>query len=225
MIKLSAFKLSKRVTTVILAIAVLYVGLAFFVSTNRAHALSYKNFTKIVNKYRQEGNPDANITIVEYSDFQCPWCRKFEEKDASHIIKNYVRTGKIFMIYRDFPLTMIHPYAFKSAEYADCSALQGKYLQVRSLLYRYQKDWTAIGDIYYFLKTHAGKIINLKKVQSCVQSGLANKLIKSNINKGTRMGITGTPTIFVYKGLMLYKKIVGYRPYSQLNKTLKKAIN
>ncbi len=226
MIRLSTSKLYKRVAFAILAVGVLCVGLAFFIGIgSKAYALSYNNFARVVNKYRQEGNPNANVTIIEYSDFQCPWCRKFEEKDASRIIKDYVKTGKIFMEYRDFPLTMMHPYAFKSAEYADCSAYQGKYLHIRSLLYRYQKDWSAIGDLYYFLKTHVDKRIDLKRVQACVKSGLVKKLIRNNMNEGKRLGITGTPTIFVYKGLMLYKKIVGYRPYSQLNKILKRAVN
>ncbi len=222
MFKISKFKLFKQIPFLI--IIFLFLGLAFLNNAG-AYGFSYENFVKTVNKYRQEGNPNANVTIIVYSDFQCPWCRKFEEKDLSYIIKDYVKTGKIFIEYRDFPLTMIHPYAFKAAEYADCAAFQGKYLRVRSLLYHYQKDWSAIGDLYYFLKTHTEGIINLKKAESCVKSGLAKRLIKSNMASGNRLKVSGTPTIFIYKGLILYKKIVGYRPYPQLNKILKKAVN
>lgn len=215
--------LFKQIT---LAVAVLFIGLAFLQNADsKAYGLSYKNFTKTVNKYRQEGNPNANVTIILYSDFQCPWCGKFEEKDLPYIIKDYVKTGEIFMEYRDFPLTLIHPYAFKAAEYADCAALQGKYLQVRSLLYRRQNNWSAIGDLYYFLKTHTKGTINLKKLESCVKGRLPKRLIKSNMAAGTRLNVTGTPTLFIYKGLILYKKIIGYRPYAQLNKILKKAVN
>lgn len=223
MFRILISKLFKQVIFVIMA---LVLGLAFLNNANsKAYALSYKNFVKTVNKYRQVGNPNANVTIVEYSDFQCPWCGRFEEKDLSHIIKNYVKTGKIFIEFRDFPLTMIHPYAFKAAEYADCAALQGKYLEVRSLLYRYQSDWSVVGDLYYFLKTHAGGMINLEKVESCVKSGQAKRLIKSNMAAGTRLKVSGTPSFFIYRGLILYKKIVGYRPYPQFNKILKKAVN
>lgn len=205
--------------------AILLAGLVFFKSSNsNAHALSYKRFAKTVNKYRHEGNPDANVTIIFYSDFQCPWCGKFEEKDLPYIIKDFVKTGKIFIEYRDFPLTMMHPYAFKAAEYADCAAFQGKYLEIRRLLYRHQDSWSSIGDIYYFLKTHAGSTININKEESCVRSGLAKRLVKSNMASGTRLKVTGTPTLFVYKGLILYKKIIGYRPYPQIRKTLEKAL-
>ncbi len=189
-----------------------------------AAAISYSGFAKKVNADRQIGNPDAAVTIIEYSDFQCPWCGKFEKEDLPYIIKKYVKTGKIFMQFRDFPLTLIHKYAFKGAEYADCAALQGKYMPVRSLLYKYQSYWSAMGDLYYFLKTHAKGIINLKKEESCVKSGLPRKLIKSNISSGTNAKVSGTPTFLIYRGLILYKKVTGYKPLPVMNKILKNAL-
>lgn len=222
MFRILPSKLFKQITFVIVF---LFLGLAFLNNADsRAHDFSYKNFAKTVNKYRQEGNPNANVTVILYSDYQCPWCRKFEEKDLPYIIKDYIKTGKILMEYRDFPLTLIHPYAFKAAEYADCAAPQGKYLQIRSLLYRRQNNWSAVGDLYYFLKTHTKGTINLKKLESCVKSGLPERLINSNMAAGTRLRVTGTPTLFIYRGPILYKKLVGYRPYSQINKILRNAV-
>ncbi len=189
-------------------------------TTHKAEAVSYASFAQTVNHYRQTGNPDAAVTIIIYTDFQCYWCRKFEENDLPLIIKNYVRTGKIFIQFRDFPLTLIHKYAFKGAEYADCAAYQGKYLPVRSLLYKYQKDWSTIGDLYYFLKTRAKRMINLEKEESCVKSGLAKKLIKSNMSSGMEAKVSGTPTLFIYRGIILYKKVTGYKPFPFLNTIL-----
>ena len=131
------------------------------------------------------------------------------------------------MIFRDFPLTMMHPYAFKAAEYADCSALQGstdnnKYLKIRSILYKYQLKWGAIGDIYYFLQKNDRGILNMKKEQSCVKHNLTNNLIRQNMQKGTMLGVTGTPTFFIYNGLQLVKTIRGYMPWNKLNKILQK---
>ena len=186
----------------------------------KAHSISYKSFAHRVNNNRQIGNPDAGVTVIIYADFQCEWCRKFDEKDLPLIIKNYVKTGKIFISFRDFPLTLIHKYAFKGAEYADCAAAQGKYFPVRNLLYKNQKNWSALGDLYYFLKTRAGGIIDLKKEESCVRSGLAKELVKNNSKSGAAAGVVGTPTLFIYKGLILYKKITGYRRYPVLKKIL-----
>ncbi len=208
------------------------VCLLFFINISKASAYTRANLTQtsikhIVNNQRVQGNPDANITIVLYSDYQCPWCRKFEELDLPYLIKNYVKTGKIYLLYRDFPLTLIHKYAFKAAEYADCSALQGstnnnKYLKIRSILFKYQSEWSAIGDIYYFLQKNDKGILNMKKEQSCVKHNLTNNLIRQNMRKGTMLGITGTPTLFIYNGLKLVKTIRGFMPFSKLNKILQK---
>ncbi len=202
----------------------LAIGVVGFFATPDAGAISYNNFVRMVNNDRQIGNPDAAVTIIEYSDFQCPWCGKFEENDLPRIIHYYVKTGKVFIQFRDFPLTLMHKYAFKSAEYADCAALQGKYMTVRSLLYKYQNDWSVIGDLYYFLKTHAKGAINFKKEEACVQSGLVKRLIKSNMSSGTAAKVNGTPTFFIYRGFTLYKKITGYRPFPVINKILQGAL-
>jgi protein-disulfide isomerase len=188
-----------------------------------AGAASYKHFVRAVNKQRQVGNPDAAVTIVVYTDFQCYWCRKFEENDLPYILRNYVKTGKVFMQFRDFPLTLIHKYAFKTAEYADCAAIQGKYMPVRSLLYKYQSYWSTIGDLYYFLKTRAKGMLNLQKETACVKSGLPARLIKSNERSGMNAKVSGTPTIFIYHGLILYKKITGYRPLPLMTKIMQGA--
>ncbi|MCL4428246.1 MAG: DsbA family protein [Deltaproteobacteria bacterium] len=203
------------------AVIIIAIG---FCATPKAGAVSYSNFVRTVNNDRQIGNPDAPVTIIIYTDFQCYWCRKFEENDLPGITANYVKTGKIFIQFRDFPLTLIHKYAFKGAEYADCAAFQGKYMPVRSLLYKYQNDWSAIGDLYYFLKTRAKGIINLKKEESCVRSGLAKRLIKSNMSSGMNAKVSGTPTLFIYQGLILYKKVTGYKPFPVINKILKGAL-
>ena len=208
----------------IIFLMVLFLATIVFSAQNYAEAMSYRSFVKKVNAERQIGNPNAAVTIIAYTDFQCYWCRKFEENDLPYIIKNYVKTGKIFIQFRDFPLTIIHKYALKSAEYADCAALQGKYMPVRSLLYKDQDFWSGIGDIYYFLKTHAGKIINISKEESCVKSGMAKKLIKSNTDSGNNAKITGTPTFFIYKGLILYKKVTGYKPLRLMNKIINGAL-
>jgi protein-disulfide isomerase len=195
-----------------------------FSAQNYAEATSYSNFVKKVNADRQIGDPNAAVTIIAYTDFQCYWCRKFEEYDFPYIIKHYVKTGEVYVEFRDFPLTLIHKYAFKGAEYADCAALQGKYMPVRSLLYKDQDFWSSIGDIYYFLKTHAGNIINMSEEESCVKSGLPKRLIKSNIDSGTSAKVTGTPTFYIYRGLILYKKVVGYKPLPLMIKILNGAL-
>ena len=208
-----------------LAAAVLFAASFFIIyGATKTYGESYGNFVNNVNNYRQVGSQDAAVTIVIYTDFQCYWCRKFEERDLPYIMDRYVKTGKVLLQFRDFPLTLIHPYAFKAAEYADCAAAQGKYMPVRNLLYKLQSQWSQIGDLYYFLKTNGGGILNLKNVESCVKSGMAGKLIKSDRSSGMDAKVTGTPTLFIYQGLILYKQITGYRPLPVLKKTIEGAL-
>jgi len=217
-----------QLITYLLFIIVFCMLLFINISKASAHTnLTQRTIAHLVNAQRVQGNPDANVTIVVYTDFQCYWCRKFEELDLPYLIKNYINTGKVYLIYRDFPLTLIHPFAFKAAKYADCSALQStkhnnKYLKIRSLLYKYQSKWSTIGDIYYFLKKNDKGLLNMKKEQSCVKHNVTVGLIKQNIKKGTMLGVTGTPTLFIYKGLELVKTIRGYQPIGKLNKLLQK---
>lgn len=189
-----------------------------------AGAMSYSDFVHGVNRSRQVGNQDASVTIIIYTDFQCYWCRKFEEYDLPYIMSHYVKTGKVLLQFRDFPLTLIHQYALKAAEYADCSAYYGKYMPVRKLLYKDQGQWTQIGDLYYFLKTKAGRIVDIQRVQECVKSGIAKKLIKNNRADGMDAGVKGTPTLFIYKGLILYKHITGYKSLREVRNAIEGAL-
>lgn len=212
--------LTKNISVAFISIALLII--AVFYVTPKVYAFSYGTFAAKVNNNRQIGNPNANVTVVVYTDFECSWCRKFEENDLPYIMSNYVKTQKVLLQFRDFPLTHIHKYAFKSAEYADCAAFQGKskYMQIRGLLYKDQSEWSEIGDLYYFFKTKAGNIVNLKKEEACVKSGIAKKLIHKDMTSGINAEVEGTPTLFIYKGLTLYKKVTGYIPFTSLNKIL-----
>ena len=96
-----------KLIKLILLTALVFVIVAFS-AQNYAEAMSYQSFVKKVNADREIGNPNASVTIIAYTDFQCYWCRKFEEYDLPYIIKHYVKTDKIYVEFRDFPLTLIH---------------------------------------------------------------------------------------------------------------------
>ncbi len=85
------------------------------------------------------GDPNAPITVVEYSDYQCPFCERFYS-DAENVIKDYVKSGKVKFYYRDFPLTSIHPGAQKGAEAARCAGEQNKYWEFHDLVFKNQSN-------------------------------------------------------------------------------------
>lgn len=139
------------------------------------------------------GNPDASVTVVEYSDYQCPWCAQFEKHIFPYLYKHYIKPGYVDWKFRDFPLVNIHDMALRAAEYADCS---GKYyLLARYELYRHQGDWLKVG-IYKFLTPF---IPNIDGVRQCVREGVSLSSVKKDMKLGYSLGIQGTPTFVFYK--------------------------
>lgn len=86
------------------------------------------------------GNQDAKVTIVEFSDYQCPFCGKYFQDAEAQIKKEYVDTGKAKFYYRDFPLIQLHPGAQKAAEAARCAGDQGKYWEFHDLVFQNQSN-------------------------------------------------------------------------------------
>src|SRR3989344_9399332 len=91
------------------------------------------------------GEKNAKVTIIEFSDFQCPFCSRFRDQTFDQIKSKYIDTGKVKFVYRDFPLTQIHPMAQKGAEASECADEQGKFWEYHDLLFQKQDEWTSIG--------------------------------------------------------------------------------
>ena len=88
------------------------------------------------------GRPDAPVTLVEFSDYQCPFCGRFFSATLSTLKRDYIDTGKVRYVFRDYPLAQIHPQARKAAEAAHCAGDQGKYWEMHDRLFRNQKALT-----------------------------------------------------------------------------------
>lgn len=94
-----------------------------------------------VGNANTQGNPNAKVTIIEYSDFQCPYCEQ-AFPTVKKILKDY--GDKIYFAYKQFPLTSIHPHAEKTAEISLCAADQGKFWQMHDALFGSQGDWAGL---------------------------------------------------------------------------------
>jgi protein-disulfide isomerase len=136
-----------------------------------------------------KGPEKAPITIVEFSDFECPFCVRAEET-IKQVMKEY--DGKVRLVYRDFPLPF-HPNAQKAAEAAHCAGDQGKYWEMHEQLFQNQKA-LAVAD----LKAHA-KTLGLDggKFEKCLDSGEKAKEVEEHKKAGAEVGVTGTPAFFV----------------------------
>jgi protein-disulfide isomerase len=167
------------------------------------------DLSKLADDDPVEGNANAPVTIVEFSDFQCPFCESFYTNTLQQIRKDYVDTGKVKLIFRDFPLSF-HPHAQKSAEAAECANLQGKYWEMHDKLFENQTSLDNSSDYISDLKRYAADLkLDTAKFNSCLDNGDTAAEISKDFNDGAAAGISGTPSFFING-----QKIVGAQPYS-----------
>jgi len=139
---------------------------------------------------RVKGDPKAPITIVEFSDFQCPFCKK-TESTLNEVLTKY--KGQVKLAYMDFPLREIHQHAQKAAEAARCAGEQGKFWEYHDALYEDQSKMDGTE-----LLTHARKLnLNEKSFQSCLESGRFKSKVDADTELGNKVGVAGTPGFFV----------------------------
>ncbi len=147
------------------------------------------------------GPADAPVTIIEFSDFQCPFCSR-AESTLKKLEESY--PGKIRVVYRDFPLTSIHPQAARAAEAAGCANEQGKFWAMHDSLFG-QQDKLQEAD----LKQRAVELgLDTAAFNTCLDSGKETAEWQKDQGEGERYGVSSTPAFFV-NGRM----IVGAQPY------------
>jgi protein-disulfide isomerase len=147
------------------------------------------------------GGANAPVTIVEFSDFQCPFCQRI-----SPTLKQLRATygDKIRIVWKDFPLTAIHPEAFKAAEAGNCAREQGKFWEYHDRLFANQQ--TLQPDA---LKTHAVAAgLEPAKFNACLDSGKYGARVQEHVTAGTQLGINSTPAVFING-----RAVTGAQPY------------
>lgn len=139
---------------------------------------------------RIEGNPNAPITIVEFGDYECPFCGR-AEPTLMDLLKKY--DGKVKLAFRDFPLSSIHPLAEEAAEASRCAEAQGKFWPMHNAMYADQSKLSE-GDL---IQTAAGLGLNKNAFTTCLKSGEFKAAIQRDVEAGQRAGVTGTPSFFI----------------------------
>jgi protein-disulfide isomerase len=139
---------------------------------------------------RMLGSADAPVTIVEFGDFQCPYCQAVQAT-LKELMEKY--RGKVRLGFRDFPLRQIHPQAQQSAEAAHCAGDQGKFWEYHDLLYNNQSRL----DLNSLKESAATAGLDPQRFQACLDSGKFRAAIDSDLQSGSIAGITGTPAFFI----------------------------
>lgn len=137
-----------------------------------------------------EGPANAPMTLVEYGDYQCPYCGA-----AYPVVKRLQKAlGKrLRFVFRNFPLTQAHPYAMVAAEAAEAAALQRKFWEMHDLIYENQDDLEP--DILPVWAERVG--LNLEEFGTAIREGEVTKRIKDDRMSGIRSGVNGTPCFFI----------------------------
>jgi protein-disulfide isomerase len=141
------------------------------------------------------GRADAPVTIVEFSDYQCPFCQRFFATTLPALKKDYIDSGKVRYVFRDFPLDELHPNARKAAEAAHCAGEQGKYWAMHNVLFRNSR---ALAPAQ--LTRHAGTIgVDEAKFARCLSSGRHAARVERGVTDGAAAGVRGTPGFVIGK--------------------------
>jgi protein-disulfide isomerase len=164
------------------------------------------------------GSPDAKVLIIEFGDYQCPSCRQFWKDIEPRLKKDYIDTGKVKLVFRDFPLMQIHPEALMAANAVNCAGEQGKYWQFHDKVFReqYNRGDDIIRMKAADLKKWAKEIgVDQAKFDQCLDSEKFKSEVLKDKADGDAAGVQGTPTFFINGRVMggaqqypEYKKLI-----------------
>lgn len=161
------------------------------------------------------GEAAAPITLIEFSDFQCPYCARFFKNTFPLIEKNYIKTGKVKFIYRDFPLNS-HAQADLTAQTAECADEQGKFKAMHDLLFEKQPEWAENPDALKLMKSYGKQLgLNAAQFNECLDKKKYALEVRKDLVDGATAGISGTPGFFVNG-----KHISGAMPYEEVFKPI-----
>ena len=162
-----------------------------------------------------KGSESAPVTIIEFSEYQCPYCKRFFDQTLSLIEDNYIETGKVKYVFRDFPLSF-HEYAQKAAEASECADEQDKFWEYHDKLFENQNALSVEN-----LKQYARDLgLDTTRFDSCLDSGAMASEVQKDLDDGSEYGVSGTPGFFI-NGI----KVVGAQPYSAFEEIIEQELN
>ena len=169
------------------------------------------------------GNPDAPITIIEFSDYQCPFCAKFHKDTLPQLKENYIHTGKANFVYRDFPIQSIHPNAVPAALASECADDQDKFWEMHDMIFEDQKVWQGlqVQQSASLFRDYALKMgLNMGEFDSCMTTGKHLDEISKDLDDGRLYGVSGTPAFFVGNEKIGFTQISGAQPFSSFQRVI-----
>jgi protein-disulfide isomerase len=169
------------------------------------------------------GNPDAPLTIVEFSDFQCPFCAKFYAQTLPLIKENYIKSGQVNFVYRDFPINGIHPNAMPAALAAECADDQGKFWEYHDLVFTNQDSWKSldVSSASMTFQEYAKELgLDTSEFSSCLTTAKHSQEVNKDLQDGQNYGVAGTPGFFIGNEKIGYVAVEGAKPYTTFEEVI-----
>ena len=160
----------------------------------------------------------GKVEIVEFSDFQCPFCQRFYNSAYQEIKDKYIDTGKVKFVYRHFPLQS-HPDAQKAAEAAECAGKQGQFFPYHDLLFTKLQP-NGGGLSVPELKQYARDLgLDAGRFNSCLDNGETAGIVKADLDEARKIGVSGTPSFFING-----EKVSGAQPFAAFEAVIERAL-
>lgn len=173
-----------------------------------------------------KGARDARVTLVEFTDYQCPFCARHHRDTMPRLLEAYVKTGKLKYVVRDYPLEAIHPAAVKAAEAPHCASEAGRYWEMHEQLFAHPRAM-APDD----LVLHAEAVgLDSQAFRHCIENGKYSGRVGQGRAEGERAGVRGTPTFFLgltepnSDTITAVTTIRGAQPYARFEEAIDKLL-
>lgn len=187
--------MSKQFLAVIAAVILIFAGFLIFGNHKSNGSKGSSSSSSSTPTNHVEGQGKAGVTLVEYGDYQCPYCEQYYP-----VMKQVVADmgDQITFQFRNFPLTSIHQNAFAGARAAEAAGLQDKFWQMHDLLYENQSQWSESSDPTKYFNQYAQQLgLNVAQFKQDYASTKVNDLINADMAAGNKLGVDATPTFYL----------------------------
>jgi protein-disulfide isomerase len=168
------------------------------------------------------GSPDAPVTLIEYADYECPFCIRHFAQTMPLLETNYIRTGKVRYVFRDLPIDSLHPGSIRAHEAARCASEQGRFWELHARLF--SAPGSHGDDALERRGAEAG--LNVAALRTCLASGRTEAAVRQSVAAAGQLGANGTPTFFIGvkdanpDQVRVVQALAGAQPYSEFEKAL-----
>jgi protein-disulfide isomerase len=186
--------MSKGFWGVIIALIVVFAGI-FALNGHKSDSSGGKTSSSTKPTEHIQGKGSTGVTLVEYGDYQCPYCGQYYPI-VRQVQAKY--NDQIFFQFRNYPLQNLHPNAFSAARAAEAAAKQNKFWEMHDALYENQQQWSELSDASTYFSNLAKRLgLNMDQFKKDYASSAVNDLINADLAAGNKLGVTGTPTFFI----------------------------